>query len=78
LLKARVAMIARTIATFTLVGCTVGCTLGGTGRPPGAGDDRGSGVDHAMCTQAMAAAPLASPGFDVKVNEADQKLPAWH
>jgi len=54
-------MIARTIVSFTLVGCT----LGGTGKPPGAGDDQGSGVDHAMCTQAMAAAPLAAPGFDV-------------
>jgi len=41
-----------------------GCTLGGTGRPPGSGDDQGTGVDNAKCVAAMAAAPLAPAGFD--------------
>ncbi len=40
-----------------------GCTLGGTGVPPGGGG-LASGVDHAACVSAMAAAPLAPAGFD--------------
>lgn len=40
-----------------------GCTLGGTGRPPGAGSAAG-GVDLAACQAAMADAPLSPPGFD--------------
>ena len=40
-----------------------GCTLGGTGKPPGAGSN-GSGVDQSACAKAMADAPLAPAGFD--------------
>ena len=40
-----------------------GCTLGGTGKPPGAGSS-GSGVDHGACAVAMQDAPLAPTGFD--------------
>lgn len=39
------------------------CTLGGTGKPPGAGSG-GSGVDHGACAVAMQGAPLAPIGFD--------------
>src|SRR5260221_6432591 len=39
------------------------CTLGGTGRPSG-GDDDGHPVDKSACQKAMAAAPMASVGFD--------------
>lgn len=48
---------------FMLV-LAAGCTLGGTGRPPGAGDDQSTGVDNAKCAAAMATAPLAPSGFD--------------
>ncbi len=48
---------------FMLV-LVAGCTLGGTGRPPGAGDDQGAGVDLAKCTAALASAPMAPAGFD--------------
>jgi hypothetical protein len=40
------------------------CTLGGTGRPIGDDDDDGPDVDHAACTEAMTAAPLAPAGYD--------------
>lgn len=40
------------------------CTLGGTGRPPGADEDDDPGtVDLTACGEAMAAAPLAPPGW---------------
>jgi pimeloyl-ACP methyl ester carboxylesterase len=55
-------MIAR-LSVFMLF--VVGCTLGGTGKPPGAGDDQGTGVDNAKCKAVMAGAPMSAPGFDV-------------
>jgi hypothetical protein len=54
-----------------------GCVLGGTGRPPG-GDDQGSSVDHAACTTAMAAAPLAPAGFDYHDTLATASRNTWN
>jgi len=46
-----------------LVLLATGCTLGGTGKPPGGGD-QGSGIDLAKCKAALASAPIAPAGFD--------------
>jgi pimeloyl-ACP methyl ester carboxylesterase len=61
---------------FLFVAMLTACTLGGTGKPPGGGDDTTT-VDNAKCTMAMAAAPLAPAGFDAHDSLATATHNTW-
>ncbi len=69
---------ARSMRTALATLLLTGCTLGGTGKPPGADDGSGAGVDPTACQQAMAAAPLAPSGFDVHDTLATATINTWN